>query len=223
MLDRILQEYELLEIILAGLGLLGLLIVVEILKRRDVLRAEAARKTIHIGAGILLATLPLYMGRLEIVLTNLSFFFGVVLFAGLWHVFTAVHAVKRWTVGEFVYPASTALVAFIFTDLRIYVFAVFMLAFADGLAGLVGRTFAKTQYQTIGGYKSWLGSSVFFVVALILNLGFWSVVQSGLMPVTLLLGASALLTMLEAGFAGGFDNLIVPMGAAFVAQLIVNF
>lgn len=221
MIDRITQQYQLMEVFLAGFALLGLLLITEILKRRDVLREEAARKTIHIGAGTLLATLPLYMGRGEIILTNFGFFIGVLLFAGLFHVFTAVHAVKRWTIGEFIYPLSTGLVALIFTDLRIYVFAVFMLAFADGLAGLIGRTFAKTRYRTLGGSKSWLGSSVFFGVAVVLVALFWWSVHAAMVPVLLLLAAALFMTVLEAGLAGGFDNFAVPLGASLVAQMII--
>src|SRR5690606_7588848 len=119
------------------------------------------------------------------------------------------------------YPLSTGLVALIFPDLRIYVFAVFMLAFADGFAGLVGRTFAKHRYRTLGGNKSWLGSSVFLVVATALLLSFWWVVNGSLMPVGLLAVTALFLTLLEAGLAGGFDNFAVPIGSAFIAQLVL--
>lgn len=213
---------QLLEIILTGLALVGFLVIVEIFKRRNLLREEAARKSIHIGVGAVLATLPLFMDRWQIVLTNAGFFLGVLIFAGLFHIFTAVHAVKRWTIGEFIYPLSTGLVALLYSDLRIYVLAVFILAFADGLAGLIGRTRGRVKFRAIGGEKSWLGSSIFLTVSMLLITGFWSVVHASFVPPVLLLSVGLFLTMLEAGFSGGFDNLTVPLGAAFVAQLIIS-
>lgn len=214
-------RYQLIEVILAGAALLGWLVAVEILKRRDLLHAESARKSIHIGVGVILAMLPLFMDRWQIILTNFGLFIGVLIFAGLFHIFTAVHAVKRWTIGEFIYPLSTGLIAFLFEDLRIYVFAVFILAFADGLAGLLGRSLAKTRYNTLGGTKSWLGSTVFFSVSVVILLAFWFVVHGALIPLHILISAALFMTVLEASLAGGFDNLAVPLGAAAVATLIL--
>lgn len=216
------HERQLLEILLTGLTLAGFLVVVEIIKRHNLLREEAARKAIHIGVGVVLATLPLFMDRWQIVLTNLGFFVGVLLFSGLFHIFTAVHSVKRWTIGEFIYPLSTALVAYLFTDMRIYVFAVFILAFADGLAGLIGRTHGRHKFKALGGEKSWLGSSVFIGVAILLIAAFYSVVHATFIPPILLISYALLLTTLEAGFAGGFDNFTVTLGAALVALMIVS-
>ena len=151
-------KQQLLEIILIGLAFVLLLIVVEILKRHRLLKDEAARKSIHISVGFILAALPLFMERWQIVLTNFGFFGGVLLFTGLFHIFTAVHAVRRWTIGEFLYPFSTGLVALLFTDLRVYSYAVLILALGDGLAGLVGHAFGGRGYRIWHGRKSLVGN-----------------------------------------------------------------
>lgn len=212
-----------LEILLIGLGFILLLIFVEILKRRRLLRDEAARKSIHISVGLILAALPLFMERWQIVVTNLSFFAGVLLFTGLFHVFTAVHAVRRWTIGEFLYPLSTGLVALWFTDLRVYSYAVLILALGDGLAGLIGHAFGGRGYRIWHGRKSVVGNLTFLVTATFVTTAFWWQVHGtdiSVIPVALLL--SALLMLIETLLAGGFDNPAVTFSAAITGWFILS-
>lgn len=214
---------QVLEIILSGLALGAILVFVEALKRKDRIHAEAARKSIHISVGLLLGSLPLFMDRWQIVLTNLGFFLGVLLLAGMLHIFTAVHAVKRWTIGEFLYPLSIGMIALVYPDLRVYTFAVFMLAFGDGLAGLIGRAFGGRGYEILGGRKTILGNLTFFSVAVLLMVAFWSVTHpADPLPWFMLLASSALLTVAEAIIGYGFDNIAVPFSAAWVATLILT-
>jgi len=218
-----LDSQQVLEIIYAGATFGLVLTAIELLKRRGALSNEVSRKAVHISAGILLAALPTFMNRHQVILTNFGFFAGVVLLVGMLHIFTSVHAVKRWTIGEFLYPIGTGLTALLFTDLRIYVFAVYVLALGDGLAGLVGRTFGGEGYRILGGTKSLIGNVTFFVVALFLTAGFWFYSQSAPFKdgLAIILLASLLMTLVEAALAGGFDNLAVPLFAGWVAYLIL--
>lgn len=216
-------KQQLLEIIFIGLALVALLAAVEVLKRRKVLKDEVARKSVHISVGFLLAALPLFMERWQVVLTNLGFFGGVLIFTGLFHVFTAVHAVRRWTIGEFLYPLSTGTVALVFTDLRVYSYAVFMLALGDGLAGLVGRAYGGKGYRIWRGRKSIAGNAAFFIVASLLTLTFWSMIHGwslATLPIIVLL--ATLLTLIESLLAGGFDNLAVTFTAAITGWFILS-
>src|SRR5690606_14860292 len=165
------------------------------------------------------------MTRRQVAYTNLAFFGGVWLLAGVWPVFTAVRDVRRWTIGEFLYPLGTGLVALTFNDLRIYSVAVLVMAFSDGLAGLIGRTFGGNGYKIVGGTKSVLGNAVFFTTAFAILAVFWAlnspVYESILSALPLIMGGSLLLTATEASLAGGFDNLAVPLVAAWVASLLI--
>lgn len=220
-----LDNHQIVEIILAGAALGVVLILVEYLKRHHQLEQEGARKAVHITAGIILAILPLFMTRRQVAYTNFAFFVGVWLLAGTWHIFTAIHAVRRWTIGEFLYPLGTGMVAFLSTDLRVYSAAVLVLAFADGLAGLIGRTFGGAGYKIVGGTKTILGNGVFFTTSLLIFTVFWwlnsSPAESLLSVAPLLIGGSLVVTLTEASLAGGFDNLGVPLTAAWVASLLV--
>jgi phytol kinase len=216
-------KQQIIEIILTGLALVALLIVVEVLKRRKVLEDEVARKSIHISVGFILAALPLFMGRWQVVLTNFGFFFGVLIFTGLFHVFTAVHAVRRWTIGEFLYPLATGTVALVFADLRIYSYAVLILALGDGLAGLIGRAYGGQGYKIWRGHKSLIGNLAFFIAATFVTVAFWTIVNGwslAVVPAAVLLGL--MLTLIEALLAGGFDNLAVTFAAALSAWFMLS-
>ncbi|HEX9594744.1 MAG TPA: hypothetical protein VF996_01280 [Candidatus Saccharimonadales bacterium] len=220
-----LNSAQLLDIVFAGAVLGFVLILVEYLKRHHQLEKEGARKAIHIAAGVILALLPLFMTRRQVAITNFSFFGGVWLLSGVWHVFTAVHAVRRWTIGEFLYPLGTGLVALIFTDLRVYAAAVLILAFSDGLAGLLGRTFGGEGYKIVGGTKTILGNGVFFMTTMVILTSFWwlnfPAEEAWVSVLPILIGGSLLLTAVEAALAGGFDNLAVPLAGAWVASLLL--
>lgn len=216
-------KQQIFEIALTGLAIVTLLIVVEVLKRRKILQDEAARKTIHISVGFILASLPLFMSREQVVLTNFAFFLGVLVFTGLFHVFTAVHSVRRWTIGEFLYPLATGTVALVFEDLRIYSYSVFILALGDGLAGLVGRAYGGEGYRIWRGRKSLVGNVAFFIAATAVTVAFWSSVHGfswAILPISVMLGL--LLTLIETLLAGGFDNLAVTFAAAICGWFILS-
>lgn len=212
-----------LEILYVGMGVGVLLIIVEILNRRGHLTPEVARKSIHIIAGMLLAMLPLFMTRPQVFLTNMAFLAGVLVLTGWLKIFKAVHAVERWTIGEFLYPFSGALLALVYDDIRIYMLGVIILAFSDGLAGLLGRRYGGKGYRVWGGTKSLLGNAVFFGATLFVLASFVSIVvpnPSGIDWIIATAGA-LLLTCVEALFGGGFDNLAVPLAASLIAYLLL--
>lgn len=216
---------QLVEIMLVGLALGVILIVVEYFRRSGHLEPEAARKSIHVVAGLLLAILPLFMLRRQIVVVNFAFFVGVLLLTGWLHIFKAVHSVKRWTIGEYLYPLATGAIAYLFSDLRIYVFAVFQLALADGFAGFYGRRFGGRGYRVIGGTKSRLGNTVFFGFSFLLSLAFILVTQVLTWPTALgyALAVALVITISEIPFSAGFDNLAVPFTSALLAYWLLSF
>ena len=212
-----------LEIIYVGFGLGLILTVVEIMNRRGLLHPEFARKSIHISAGLLLAALPIFMTRPQIFLTNVAFLLGVLILTGWLHIFNAVHAVKRWTIGEFLYPLAGALIALTFDDLRVYTVSIMVLALSDGLAGLFGRQYGGKGYKVWGGTKSLVGNAVFFVTTLFILVSFTliSIPDADTAVWLLVFGGSVFLTCVEAFFGGGFDNLMVPVVTAVITASLL--
>jgi len=213
------------EIVLVGLGLGILLIIVEILNRRSLLPPEFARKSIHISAGILLATLPLFMTRPQVFLTNFAFLIGVIILTGWLHIFNAVHAVKRWTIGEFLYPLSGVIISLAYDDMRVYTVSIMVLALSDGLAGLFGRQYGGEGYKIWGGRKSLVGNAVFFLTTLFVLISFMliSIPNPSSAAWAIVVVGTLLLTCIEAFFGGGFDNLAVPLATSVIAYLLLTF
>lgn len=209
--------YELLEVALAVFLLAIILFAAEALKRIKVLKREFARKSIHISSGLLSAALPVALDFDQIMLFHAAFFAGVLLFSGYIHVFSVVHAVKRWTIGEYLFPLSAGLIAWMFPDVAIYSFSVLVMTLGDGFAGLVGKTYGKKSYKVEGGEKTYLGSAVFFGITMMLMLIFVTGFVTVPFKVLLLLPVLAAgLTVAEAIITGGFDNLTVPLVSAGV-------
>ena len=207
-----LLHINLLDLLFASLVMWVILITAEGAKRLGWVHGENARKLIHISVGIFLATLPLYMNRREIVAINFSLFAGLLLFSGLWHLFQSIEDVPRWTLGHFLYPLSIIIVTVIFRDQVVYAFAVLELALADGLAAVFGSWRGLKRYRSLGGYKTYFGSLVFFLITLVL-VGIFISMRVGISPETILIWLliSSFMTAVEGGFAGGFDNLFVPL------------
>lgn len=213
-----------LEIVLVGFGLGLILIIIEILNRRGLLHPEFARKSIHIMAGLLMATLPIFMTRPQVFLTNVAFFVGVLVLTGWLHVFKAVHAVKRWTIGEFLFPLSGAVIALAYDDLRIYTVSIMVLALSDGLAGLFGRQYGGDGYKVWGGTKSIVGNGVFFVTTLFILVSFVLIsIPNPTLLVWFIVGMGTIaLTGTEALLGGGFDNLAVPLLTSVFAYMLLS-
>jgi phytol kinase len=194
-------------------------LIVEIFRRSGKVHGELARKCIHIGVGLVLATLPVFMRRREILATNAVFLVGMIVFSGLLHWFKAYEDVRRWTLGQFFYPIGVSLVAVFFADPYVYSYAVLVLAISDGAAAIFGTAFGRKHYHLLGGDKTWIGSLAFFLTCAtilatyVVLLGQISPLAIAMIPV-----AAWFLAGVEGVFAGGFDNLAVPVAAAFILQ-----
>lgn len=206
-----------LNIIFALLAMWTVYVVVEVLRRADILRGELARKSIHIGIGLVFAALPLFMNRREIFLIAAIFFVAMVLLSGMFKLFTAYEDVSRWTIGQFLYPLGIMFVVLLFDDLKIFSFSVLILALADAAAALVGTRFGEMHYHFFGGDKTIAGSLAFFTITLtiitIYVFSFGAVTPLALVMIPV---SAYFLTAVEALIAGGFDNLAIPIFAAMI-------
>ncbi len=205
---------NIIDLVFAILVMWVILLVAEAMKRFGLVHGEYARKLIHISVGLFLATLPLYMNRREIVLINISLFIGLILLSGILHLFKSIEDVPRWTLGHFLYPIGIIAVTVIFKDPVVYSFAVLVLALSDGLAAVFGKWRGKRRYRALGGYKTFYGSTVFFIVTLVLMSTFVLVGDVTQFRLAAVIAGSLFLTGVEGAFAGGFDNLFVPVVAA---------
>ncbi len=208
---------SLIKILFVMLAMWSIYVIVEVLRRADILRGELARKSIHIGVGILFACLPLFMNRREIFATAAIFFLAMVILSGVLKLFSAYEDVSRWTIGQFLYPLGIMTVVFMFRDPHIYTFSVLILALADAAAALIGTRFGDFHYHFFGGDKTIAGSLAFFTVTLLLlTLFVFSYGEPSSLALIMIPFSAWFLTGIEAVFARGFDNLAIPIFAALI-------
>lgn len=111
------------------------------------------------------------------------------------------------------FPMAYLLLLYMHAEDEVYyglAFPMAVLALCDPLATVIGKTFAKRQYQLTGDPKSLLGSLAFLVGFLLLGWGFglpWSAAT--------LLSVALLVTAAEALGSDGLDNLYIPLATAF--------
>lgn len=239
-MENILGRLDLFDLFLAALGAASIYAAVDGMARLGRVSGEYGRKAIHITVGIFAATFPIFLTRTEIFVFHGMFFVGLVVLsmvsdvvrtrpearrfkAGrlLAEMFERYEDVSRWTIGQFLYPLSLMLVVLFYDDLLIYSFSVLMLALADGFAAVIGKPFGKKLYYVPGGFKSYIGSATFFLIALTLMSLFLIIeTEAGNIALVPAFAYAAFLTIVEGSIAGGFDNLAVPLMTAVLLNTI---
>ncbi|MEB3294515.1 MAG: SEC59/DGK1/VTE5 family protein [Synechococcales bacterium] len=214
---------------MAGLWLVFVAVLAAIAKRFTPPGSELVRKVVHIGTGniILLAwglQIPAWVG-----ITAAIVFGGVALASYRYPLLPSLDTVGRRSWGTFFYAASIGILVAWFWPLHLPQFTalgILVMAWGDGLAGLVGQHFGRHPYQLWGMKKSWEGSLTMAIVSGVITLAVLlplqeNLVQENLAEVGLTaLAVSILATVLEAFSKLGIDNLTVPLGSAAIAYLL---
>lgn len=204
------------------LPILGLLIVIERLYRAKKLKPEEARKIIHIGTGVFIAFLPFYVGYSVIQYLSVALL-AIILLSYKVGVFSAVHSVKRLTIGEILYPIGIGICAFLEPAPWIFTAAVLHLAVADGLAAVAGVKWGKhTRYNVLSHGKSLIGSMTFFYISMAIFASSLFFVSPESRPdlLILLIACPLGLTLLENISWFGTDNITVPVSVIILLSTL---
>ena len=185
------------------------------------LQPEVLRKGLHISMGLTTLSFPwLFQTAWPVALVAgasalafLTFRTRFVLFRRLAR---AMQGIKRVSVGEYCFVTATCIVfALAADDPVLYCIPMLLLTLADSAAALVGTTWGRHRFMTLGDYKSLEGSAAFFVVAfacIAVPLA-WFTPASNPESIAVAALIAIAVTVLEAAVGGGFDNLLVPLGA----------
>lgn len=197
--------------------------------RSGKLRAEGARKAVHIGMGLLCLSFPwLFSSALGVQILSACAIVALLIVrtTKLRHsVGTALFSVKRISIGELLFPAA---VGWLFTlswdQPLLYAISILLLTLADAAGALAGSQLGKKIYQTSGGKKSQEGSLAFLLTAFIctaLPLYFYAPLP--LTQILLLSLILALFTMAVEGASGhGLDNLLIPIGSYLLLDYYID-
>ena len=198
-----------------------LLLIGEYLSRRKrKTDPEISRKFVHISVGSFVAFWPLFLTWNQILLMSAAFL-AVIVVSQYFRIFKVIRTVQRPTWGIGLFAIIVGLLALVTQDGWIFAAAVLHMSLADGFAAIVGMRYSKKngRYTVFGHTKSVIGSSTFAAISLLILVGY--IIGSGHhLPLAVLLGITAVATLLENVSAYGLDNLTVPLFVAFVLERI---
>jgi phytol kinase len=196
--------------------------------RRGAGAAELSRKLLHVAMGLILCPLPWLFDRATPVLALCGVYVALLIarrfLAALDnHVGGVIDGVGRRSVGEFLFPIAIAMVFTLARGDRVnYLAPILVLTLADAAAAIIGRRYGMCPYTAPGGQKSLEGSLAFAIVAFasmhltLLLLGSGGRIESVLVAII----AAMALTIVEALVTGGWDNLLVPVGAWALLKML---
>ena len=172
---------------------------------------ELKRKIIHIGIGPLIPIAKF----LEIDQNSALFFTGIisllVLINYIFKIIPTIEDVERKSYGTLFYCLSLFILISHFWDKDPYslITGFFIMAFGDGLAGLVGKTFNSRSWFFLKQKKSLIGTLTMFLTSLIIvsSLGYATQNSLNLNYFTI----AFIATLLEQVSFLGIDNFIVPI------------
>jgi len=204
------------KIILLILSSSFIIIGTELLKRKFSFPTAVTRRVIHIGTSAVVGVSAFFVTREELILVSLLFI-GILCVGRIYNLFSAIHAVERYSFGDIYLPLGVAVTAFIFLphNLHAFQFGIFIMGFSDAIGGFIGERYGKHFFTIMGNKKTIEGSMVFFLTSVIVTCIFYPVLgyQVLLFPL--------ILVFVEAISIYGLDNLVLPIVAAFLFDFFI--
>jgi len=183
--------------------------------RKHAVHSELSRKFIHVTVGSFVAFWPYFLSWHEILWLSLAFLVVIAISRYL-HIFQAIHSVQRPTWGEAFFALAVGTITFITHDKAVYAAALLQMSLADGMAAIIGTRYGNRQKYLIFGYaKSVIGTLTFFVISLLILIGFSHYSHSHLSPEHIATVAAAA-SIIENFAIRGLDNLFVPVAVALL-------
>lgn len=201
-------------LVAAWLSLLAVL--ARAVQQRWPTQPEWSRKLVHIGSGpvVLLAWWFGIDRSIALPVAGL-----VTLVAALNHrlrLLPGIEDIDRHSYGTIAYGASITLLFWLLWPERAQAMAaaVLVMAFGDGLAGLVGPLVTSPRWQVFGQTRSLAGTAAMGVSSSVVLLALAALQPATAPPVWALLAIAAVATALEQWATAGVDNLTVPLAVA---------
>lgn len=197
------------------LAMLSILMLAEYLTLKKNLHSELSRKFVHVTVGTFAAFWPFFLSWGQIQLLSVVALVGMI--ASLkFNLFKSMHNVTRTTYGEILSVAAVGILAFLVDDPWVFAAAMLHLSLADGLAAVAGLAYGQGNgYKVLGLAKSVAGTVTFFILSVVIMIGY--LLFSGNQPqlaTMILLPLAA--TVAENLSGRGTDNLIIPLLVALV-------
>lgn len=227
--ESILTFYEIVRLVRIGLGIVIILSIAEIIRRRFYFSFGFNRKFVHILTGVLIFFAPVVFIRKNPILFISAFFVMINFVAYKRDWLVAIHGTARRSYGTVYYPLALFILTFLFWDKSstLVVASMMPMVIGDAMAGIVGETLKKPhEYVMARDKKSFEGTCAMFLfsfASLVFTYWFYHLrvtdvnlrLEDTTLSVVALLCVSLFVTAWEAISSRGLDNLIVPLTTAF--------
>ncbi len=188
-------------------------------------KTEFTRKFAHSTASLLSLTFPLvYTGYRYVLVMGVLFFF-VLLIAQHRDLLRSINDVSRKTYGGILLPVTITgafMVSVWLDDVKLFIIPVLIMGISDSLAGLTGVVFGKKLRKvnifSIQLNKTYLGSTIFFLTALIITIRslHWYLGNYNTYTIAAALCVAAGAALVELFSSKGLDNITVPLTALLI-------
>ncbi|MBI2270367.1 MAG: phosphatidate cytidylyltransferase [Bacteroidetes bacterium] len=223
------MSWDIINMLILALSFLTLFGTAELLHHLIKVKAEFTRKFVHIGTGFLTLLFPVMLGNHWLVFLLCSGFAILLISSLKFNLLKSINAIDRESFGSIVYPASVYLcyLAFDYTNHQYLFFylPILILAVCDPIAALTGKKWPKGKYKIGKDDKTLMGSSMFFLSAMLICLLLFMQVKASYNNVNIIIVSFviALTTALtEAISIKGYDNITIPASALLTMFLLNN-
>ncbi|MBX7151656.1 DUF92 domain-containing protein [bacterium] len=216
----------------ALLGLTGIVVTGESIRKYFGWPGETTRQIIHVATGILVFFSPVFLVS-KIPAIVLGCFFTIVNFLAIrFEWLSGMHATQRKTYGTVYYPLSFTILAVVFwdQDKPAFMIAMAVLALGDAAAAIAGeRVRQPHSFVWYRDRKSLEGSSVMFFTSLLVVLtAFYYLHAIGFYHgmffemIVIAVCTAVLATTVEAMSSQGSDNFNIPIVTAMVISFMTH-
>ncbi len=200
----------------------------EILHTIMKVRTEYTRKFAHSAASLLALTFPLIYDSYLYVLIMGAIFFVVMVVAKRKKLLMSINGVSRQTYGGVLLPVAITgafAVSVWLNDAKLFIIPILILGVSDSLAGLTGMHFGKKVKKIIihklSLNKTYLGTSVFFITALLISVYVlhWFVGNFSTHTIMAAISVAVGAALVEAFSSKGLDNFTVPFTSLLILSM----
>lgn len=203
-----------LAIILSLLGILGILLLNELLWRHKIIHGELKRKLVHMTVMTFVAFWPWLMSFRSIQLVGIAMVIVLLLNRQL-KFLHYLGGIREKSYGDIFLALAITTSALITDEKTFFMIAMLNVALADGLAAVIGSKFGGNwRYKVFGQNKSVIGTMTFWITSVFV-FGFGLLPAHSLVEfnqyILLLIFLPPILAAVENIAVFGLDNLAVPI------------
>lgn len=211
--------------IILGAAFLILFLISEFIYYTFKPRAEATRKFVHIGTGLLTLFFPIFLDSQWQVFILCTIFLFILIFSRKFNFLLSINNIERKSYGSIVYPIIVSLVFLLYIHvsnarnykaLEFFYIPILIMAISDPMAAIMGRYYPIMKWFKPFQKKSLGGTLAFLISAFMISICIFLVLQ--IIPFSfklILIGVliSLLTALVELLSDDGLDNFTIPLTA----------